>query len=104
MSSLLLLVLLSTAFYYLGSRATITSFVWDRYPPAFGRFMDCAACSGFWYGILVSTAFVVAGRDLPLELTPDVLSILVCGWISMVLTPIGAGLLQRGFEMNGSTL
>jgi hypothetical protein len=104
MSSLLLLWLLTTASYYLGSRAMITRFAWAHYPPSFAAFMDCAACSGFWYGAGLSTLFVVCQRDLPFQLTADPLSIFVCGLVSMVLTPIGGAIMTRAFEVNGSVV
>lgn len=104
MYSLLLLWLLSTTFYYLGARAAITRFLWDRYPPHLASFMDCPACSGFWYGLILGSSFVFAGRDLPLDLTTDPLSIFVCGLMSIVLTPIGAAILTYAFELNGSAV
>ncbi len=102
--SLLLLWLLSTSCYYLGSRATVTHFLWSRYPTAFGRFMDCPACSGFWYGAAIAVAFVLCDRSLPFELTSDPLSIIVCGLASIVLTPIGAAILTRALAENGSAV
>ena len=41
------------ALWYLGSRATITSRLWSSYPPKIAAFMDCAACTGFWWGLVV---------------------------------------------------
>lgn len=104
MYSLILMSLLSSAFYYLGSRAAITQWLWSRYPKPFARFMDCPACSGFWYGVLIAIAFVLCKRDLPLDLTSDPLSIVVCGWISIFLTPIGAAVLAEALHANGSAV
>lgn len=50
MKTLALYVFLTSASYFLGSRATITEFLWSRYPPIVDRFMLCAACAGTWYG------------------------------------------------------
>lgn len=104
MPSLLLLWLLSTTLYYLGSRAMITSFLWSRYPLAFARFMDCPACSGFWYGWIIATSFVLVGRDLPFALAADPLSIFICGLVSITLTPIGAAVLTHALAVNGSVV
>lgn len=102
MQSLILLWVLATTFYYLGARASITQFLWSRYPKSFDKFMDCPACSGFWYGAAIAFAFILCDRDLPLGLTPDALSVLVCGWLSIALTPIGAAILTRALVENGS--
>lgn len=64
MTSLLLYPLLCAAFYYLGSRALITKWLWTRYPTALDRFMLCAACTGFWYGVVVAG---VGGHFLELD-------------------------------------
>lgn len=98
----LLYALLSTAFYYLGSRAEITRFVWSRYPPSLASFMDCPACTGFWWGFIIASG---VGRDLKLTymgLDPDsLLTWFIVALCSIVLTPIGAGLMQHGLDQNG---
>jgi hypothetical protein len=50
--NLLLFILLPAASFYLLSRATITHFIWSRYPTWLGKLRDCAACSGFWDTLL----------------------------------------------------
>ncbi len=50
MTTPLIYVLLSGAFFYLGSQAKVTHWLWSRYPTGFDSFMQCAACAGFWYG------------------------------------------------------
>ena len=57
MEAALIYPLLTAALYYLAARAQITSWLWSRYEkyPRFDGFMSCAACSGFWYGAIVST-------------------------------------------------
>ena len=46
--------MLTAAAYYLLARAEITRFLWGRYSPGVDRFMACAACTGFWYGLAVA--------------------------------------------------
>lgn len=89
-----LYVTLSTALYYLVSRAKVTEFAWSRYPSWLEYWTTCAACSGFWYGIGIA---VLLGRTQELWLfgldplawyTP-----LVAGATTMVWTPILARLM-----------
>lgn len=103
MLNLLLYVLLSSALFYLGSRALITRSLWSRYPAGFASFMDCSACTGFWYGFL---AALTLGRYQNLSvfelsggawLTPPIV-----GLCTLVLTPIVAGLMQRGLDSLGT--
>ncbi len=105
MATLLLYVLLSSAFFYLGSRALITRWLWSRYPAGLVGFMDCAACTGFWYGFLSA---LTLGRSQNLALfdlaadawvTPPIV-----GLCTLVLTPIVAGLMQRGLDSLGSVV
>ena len=83
-----LYALLSTAAYFLGSRAIITRPIWSRYPKWLDSFMLCAACSGFWYGVAASVGIgwyldvpflVLPGR---FWLTPPIV-----GLCSLVFTP-----------------
>jgi sterol desaturase/sphingolipid hydroxylase (fatty acid hydroxylase superfamily) len=91
-TALLLYPLLTTAMYYLLARAEITRFLWSRYSPRVDRFMACAACTGFWYGLAVA----IWGRYA--ELTFMALSgdayytPLVIGLCSMIWTPVVAWL------------
>lgn len=106
MEILLVYALLTSAAFYLGSRAVITQWLWGRYPPRLARFMDCAACAGFWYGVAVGAmgAWVVE----PIGSSPFSLrewySPLIVGLCSIVWTPIVAGLMQAGFERLGTTV
>jgi len=85
--------------FYVGSRAVITHWLWSRYPKQFARFMDCAACAGFWYGILVASTL-----DLrPIHPTRWINTILV-GLAMTVLTPVVAGIMQAGLERLGSAV
>lgn len=102
MYTLLLYALLTTALYYLGSRAEITRWIWSRYPAPFASFMDCPACTGFWWGFALASG---VGRDLKLSymgLDPDrIWTWFAVGLCSIVLTPIVAGLMQHGLDQNG---
>lgn len=105
METLLLYVLVTPSLFYLGSRAVITSFLWQRYPHKLASFMDCSACSGTWYGGLVAYVggyhiglpFMGLRGDSPVT----VAAVALC---SMTWTPIVAGLVQRGFEALGSAV
>jgi len=91
--------LIASALYYLGSRAKITSFLWSHYPPAFDRFMMCAACTGFWLGL--GLAFGIGWwRDLPFLLLPGRfwLTPIVVAISSVVLTPLFAAAHLRALE------
>lgn len=105
MLSAILYALLTGSLFYLGSRAVITMPLWRRYPPALARFMDCPACTGFWYGLLVSLTLGgyfdlnylgLHGRSF---VTP-----LVVALCSITTTPIAAALLQRSLETAGSAV
>lgn len=93
MQALLLYPLLTTAMYYLLSQATITQFLWSRYPQWLDSYTSCAACSGTLYGAVVALA-IGWTQELPFLglsgrfwMTPFV----VAG-ASMVWTPLLADL------------
>lgn len=102
MSTLVLYALLSASLYYLGSRAMITARVWSSYPPAVARFMDCAACTGFWYGLGLA---LTVGRLRELDFvgldSQDWLTPIVVAYVSIITTPIMAALQQRALEALG---
>lgn len=91
MMTFFLYPILTATFYYLGSRALITRFLWSRYPKWLDNYMLCAACSGFAYG--VGVAFGLGWwLELPFlglsgrwPLTP-----LIVGLCSTVWTPVVA--------------
>ncbi len=102
MSTLILYSLLCAAMFFLGSRATVTRWLWKRYPPRLAHFLDCSACTGFWLGIGLS---LTLGRHASLNVfeldafawyTP-----IVVGLCMIVLTPITAGLMQAGLDRLG---
>jgi len=102
MNDFIIFHLIIAALYYLGSRAVITSWLWSRYPSSVAHFMDCSACSGFWYGLAVA---LVIGRGLQLSylgLDPFAWSTpLLVGACSIAMNPIAAGLMQRGLDQLG---
>lgn len=111
MTAFILYPLLTSALYYLLARAEITRGIWRRYPRRVDRFMACAACTGFWYGLLVAATL---GRHLGLPFaeleamspyTPVVVAL-----CSIIWTPVVAWLhlsaLERLFvpeELVGNT-
>jgi hypothetical protein len=103
MTALLLYPLLTAALFYLGSRAGVTRWLWSRYPAGFGRFRDCASCSGFWYGIAVAAA---GGFGLELDFLElsgdDWRTLVVVGLASLAWTPVVAYLLISRLEALGS--
>ncbi len=105
MAIVLLYAMLSSSFFYLGSRALVTSWAWRHYPQAFAKFMDCAACSGWWYGLIL--AFTL-GRYADLDFfglaSHDLLTPIVVAFCSLVWTPIVAGVMQRGLDALGSAV
>lgn len=94
--------LLTTALFYLGSRATITAWLWSRYPARLARFMDCAACSGFWYGTLLAVALPQV--DATLTVFEGPVAPILTGLCALVWTPAGAALMQMALERVGSAL
>ena len=93
----LLYPLLTAALYYLGSRAKVTQWLWSRYPAGFASFMDCAACTGFWYGMGVEIAL----REFVayVEFSP-----IVVGLCALVWTPMIAALMQHSLFTLGSAV
>lgn len=102
MEALIIYSLLSTALYYLGSRAVITQALWSRYPPQMARFFDCSACSGAWYGIALALSL---GHFYELDVfmfkSNGWITPIVVGFCMMVLTPLVAGLMQHAINVLG---
>jgi hypothetical protein len=105
MQTLILYALLTSSMFYLGSRAVVTRFLWSRYPAGFAAFMDCSACSGTWYGLVVAFTggyvFHLSFMGLPGESWATAAIVALC---SMTWTPIVAGFMQRGFDTLGSAV
>lgn len=103
LATLLVYALITSAMFYLGSRALITRWLWSRYPKWLAGWADCSACSSFWYGIAVrATLGPIGGRTI---FTESVwLDAPIVGSCMMVLTPVVAGLMQAGFERLGTVV
>ena len=100
MYTFILFSLISAALFYLGARALITSWLWSRYPAKLTTFMDCAACTGFWWGVGLALVHPFGmsylGADLHRWWAP-----VFVGLCSLVMTPIAAGFMQRGLDALG---
>ena len=105
MTNLILYSILSAAFFYLGSRARITQVIWQSYPLPLARFFDCAACSGTWYGLILSLTLGryqgldVMGFDAQDWMTPIIVALSM-----LVLTPIVARLMHLGLQDLGTAI
>lgn len=102
---LLLYALLSAAMFYLGSRAKITEALWSRYPRPIAVFMDCAACTGFWWGVIWHSAI---GRSFDIDVlvlpaqhpaTPALV-----GLCTLVLTPVAAAIMHYALMVLGHAM
>lgn len=100
--NLILYALLSAAMFYLGSRALITRAIWSRYPQRVAQFMDCAACTGFWWGtiwaLIIGRYFELDAGPLP-ALHPATPALV--GLCMVVLTPLSAAAMQWGLDYLG---
>jgi hypothetical protein len=100
LETLALYAILSAALFYLGSRALITRALWSRYPPRLAAFMDCSACTGFWWGLILAIAF---GRtETAWALPHGYFMPVVVGASMIALTPIVAGFMQYGLDRLGA--
>lgn len=91
--------ILSAAMFYLGSRALITRPLWSRYPSPVAHFMDCPACTGFWWGLVCALVF---GYDVGPFLGDDITTPLIVALCTLWSTPITAGAMQWGLYNVGS--
>lgn len=103
-ASLILYSMLTSTLYYLLVKATITEFLWSRYPEWLDDFLACAACSGFWYGLLVGVmgfALDLSFLGLPGRAW---YTIPLVGACSIVWTPLVSALMLKSLavvERNG---
>lgn len=95
-----LLPLITTALWYLGSRALITQPIWSRYPIKLARFMDCAACAGFWWGVIAYTIMAISYKQVSYTLS----YVPVIGFSSMIWTPLIAYLHDQAMLRLGSVI
>lgn len=98
--------LITAALFYLGSRAKITEAIWSRYPAPFARFMDCAACTGFWYGVIVQFIAGLGPRHLGFLgfEASDPMTPIIVGLCSLVWTPVFAALMMLGLDHLGTAV
>jgi hypothetical protein len=103
--STLIYVLVSPAIFYLASRALITRWLWSRYPAWLAALTDCAACTGFWVGVVLT---LTIGRHYQLSylgLDPlDWWSPIVVGLCSLVTTPMVAVVMHLSMEHLGTAV
>lgn len=93
----LLLLTLPTAAWYLTSSATITKWLWSRYPAWLDELLHCAACSGFWWGTLISLGFSWANQHpYPWYTAP------LWGLVVLVTNPLVATLHTRALTSAAS--
>lgn len=93
-------ILLTTTLFFLGSRARITQSIWSRYPRWLERFMDCAMCTGAWYGIAVAIVLLKLGYHYPGlddRHAPFVIFLASAAW-----TPIVSAIVQWSMEWLGA--
>lgn len=100
MQTVFLYMLLTTAAYHLGARALITEWLWSRYPTSLDNFMQCAACSGTWYGLLFGLAGQ-GGLELDFLGLTGRWSALAVGAGAMVWTPVLAAVHERSLRYLG---
>jgi len=100
----ILILVLPAAFWYLGARAEVTRFLWTRYPPSIAKFMDCAACSGAWYGASLGLSGYFLGFSLPFIQPTDPLTPAVTGLVTMLTTPMIAALHIKALEFLGTAV
>lgn len=100
---LLMLMFLTTATFYLGSRAQISAPLWSRYPKKLASLRDCAACSGFWDAVILALLLRLLGEPLPAYPT-SAWSPLLLGLASIVWTPLLAALHQHAMLTLGTVL
>lgn len=85
MTEVVLLGIAGAAFHYLAYRATITRFLWSRYPRPLDAVLGCVACSSFWVGGALGWLWLARG-GAPLGLG-DWTAIPVCALVAMIAAP-----------------
>lgn len=101
--TLLLLLLVPAALWYLGSRATITRPLWARYPTWLTSLTDCAACSGFWWGVI---GYIIAwhAKTIPHEGPYTVYTAPFFGLVTLITTPLIAFLHDQALYRLGTVV
>lgn len=102
MMEIFLLLVCTSALFYLGSRATITMWLWTNYPRRFASLMDCAACSGFWYAVAVT--FVAERAEAWAPPLPGIAGYAVAGALGLWGTPLFAWIHQEAMTRLGTAV
>lgn len=90
MQTLILYTILMGAATYLLTRAKVTEWLWSRYPDWLNNWLDCTACSGFWYGLGCAGLGAATNRPF-LGLDPQAWpTFFVVGLFGMMVNPIVA--------------
>lgn len=95
----LLLPLITTFLYYLGSGAGITLRIRSQLPDPVNAFLSCPACAGFWYGLALGVYLYARG----LTTLPPELAIVGIAAASSVWTPMISALFLQALEVVSST-
>lgn len=61
MDAAILIAFITPALFHLGARAKLTQPIHSRYPERLVDFMNCAACAGAWYAMILAALFYVGG-------------------------------------------
>jgi hypothetical protein len=85
LSDIVLLGILGAAFHYLSYRATITRWLWSRYPKPVDALLSCCACTSFWIGGAVGYACKTA--DYPLLGLSGWILLPACALVAMIAAP-----------------
>jgi hypothetical protein len=105
MTALILYPILCATFFYLLSRAVVTSWLWTRYPRWLAAFLDCASCSGTWIGLILA---IVGGHVYDLDFlgldgeSPSTWPVVAL--CSTLWTPLVAALHQKALEFLGTAI
>ncbi len=100
MDAAILIAFITPALFHLGARATLTAAVHSRYPAWLAGFMNCAACAGAWYAMILAVLFHLGGW--PIFASTSWLTVIAAGLASIWWTPIAVDLQERAL-MNLST-
>lgn len=90
---LVFLGLLTSSIHWIGARSEIARPLWSRYPRWLQKLSRCAACSGWWLGLLASMVGVHA-----VAAHYRVVEIVAGGLAGVFVTPIFEGAMMWGLR------